>query len=167
MIIFLNGSINSGKTTVAKILAQKLSNVAIVEIDALRAMIEWMPIDQAIPVNLENAISVIRNFSKRGLDVIVPYPLSQKNYEYLTAGVKDLEAEPHVFTLAPNLEKVLTNRGSRELSGEEQERIKYHYDIGIHSPSFGEIIDNSDQTPEETADYILSKINKHLEVRPY
>jgi hypothetical protein len=160
MIIFLNGSINSGKSTVAKILAKKLFSVAIVEIDALREMIEWMPIDQSIPINLENAVSVIRNFSKRGLDVVVPYPLSQKNYEYLSSGVKDLEAEPYVFTLSPRLEKILTNRGHRELNEGETERIKHHYDIGIPTPSFGEIIDNSDQTPEETADYILAKINK-------
>jgi len=34
VILFLNGPINAGKTTVAKILAQKLPNVALVEIDA-------------------------------------------------------------------------------------------------------------------------------------
>lgn len=44
MIIFLNGSINSGKSTVAKILANNISDVALVEIDALRFMIDWMPI---------------------------------------------------------------------------------------------------------------------------
>lgn len=158
MIIFLNGSINSGKTTVAEILAKKLSSVAIVEIDALRAMINWMPIDQAIPINLENAVSVIRNFSKRGLDVIIPYPLSQKNYEYVADNLKDIDTQKYFFTLAPSLEKAITNRGTRELDDQEKKRIAYHYDIGIHSPSFGEIIDNSDQTPEETARIILAKI---------
>lgn len=39
MIIFINGSINSGKTTVAKILAREFSNIALVEIDSLREMI--------------------------------------------------------------------------------------------------------------------------------
>lgn len=158
MIIFLNGSINSGKTTVAKILASKLSNMAIVEIDALREMIEWMPIDQAIPINLENAVSVIRNFSKRGLDVIIPYPLSQKNYEYVADNLKDIDTQKYFFTLAPSLEKAITNRGTRELNDQEKERIKYHYEIGIPSPSFGEIIDNTDQSPEETVHCILSKI---------
>jgi type III secretion system FlhB-like substrate exporter len=158
VIIFLNGSINSGKTTVAEILAKKLSSVAIVEIDALRAMINWMPIDQAIPINLENAVSVIRNFSKRGLDVIIPYPLSQKNYEYVADNLKDIDTQKYFFTLAPSLEKAITNRGTRELDDQEKKRIAYHYDIGIHSPSFGEIIDNSDQTPEETARIILAKI---------
>ena len=65
MIIFLNGSINSGKTTVAKILTRELPDSALVEIDAFHEMIEWMPIDQAVPINLENAVSVIKNFTKR------------------------------------------------------------------------------------------------------
>lgn len=158
MIIFLNGPINAGKTTVAKILAKKLSNVALVEIDTLHDMIEWMPIDKAVPINLENAVSVIRNFSKRGLNVVVPYPLSDKNYAYVMNGLKDLDVKIHVFTLAPDLAKTLTNRGARELSDWERDRIKHHYDIGIHSPSFGEVIDNSEQTPEQTADYILAKL---------
>jgi adenylate kinase family enzyme len=161
MIIFLNGSINAGKSTVAKILAKEMINTALLEIDAFHEMIEWMPIDKAVPINLENALSVIRNFVKRELNVIVPYPLSQKNYDFITSGLKDLDTEIHVFTLAPKLEKVLENRGTRELTEQEKERIKHHYDIGIPNPKFGEIINNSDQTPQETADYILSKINKN------
>lgn len=87
MTIFLNGSINAGKSTVAKLLAKELPNVALVEIDSLREMIAWMPIDEAVPINLENAVSVIRNFAKRDLNVIVPYPLSEKNYQYIMNGL--------------------------------------------------------------------------------
>ena len=158
MIIFINGSINAGKSTVAKLLVKELKNTALLEIDLLREMIDWMPIKDSIPLNLENAVSVIRNFVARNLNVIVPYPLSQKNYDYMVGKLKDLGVDIHVFTLAPKLEKALTNRGARELENSEKDRIKYHYEIGIHNPSFGEIIDNSEQTPEETAKYILSKI---------
>lgn len=158
MIIFINGSINAGKTTIAKILANKLSNSALLEIDVFHTMIEWMPIDQAVPINLENAISVIKNFSNRGLNVIVPYPVSQKNYDYIMNCLKDIDTNIYFFTLSPKIEKTLTNRGTRELNDWERERIKHHYDIGINSPSFGEIIDNSEQTPEETTEIILSKI---------
>lgn len=160
MIIFINGSINAGKSTVAKILAEKLGDAALLEIDSLRDMIGWMPIEQAVPINLENAISVIKNFVRNGLNVIIPYPLSQRNYDYVYAGLKELGIEKHFFTLAPSLEKVLTNRGTRELYDWERERIKHHYNIGIHNPCFGEIIDNSDQTPEETVRTILAKV-KH------
>ena len=158
MIIFLNGSINSGKSTIAKLLIKELPKTALVEIDAFHEMIEWMPIDEAIPFNLENALTVVRNFLNRGLNVIVPYPLSQKNYDYFVAGLKDLDIETHFFTLAPKLEKTLTNRGTRELTDWERQRIQHHYDVGIHKPNFGEIIDNTNQTPEETVKIILEKI---------
>ena len=125
MIIFLNGSINSGKSTVAKLLAKAIPNMAIVEIDVLREMIEWMPIDQAVPINLENAVAVIRNFTKHGISCIVPYPLSQKNYEFVTSVLSNLCVPMFFFALAP---------------------------------SFGTIIDNSKQTPEETAEVILKEI---------
>lgn len=160
MIILLNGSINSGKSTVAKLLSKSLTSSALLEIDSLRQMIEWMPIEQAVPINLENALSVIRNFSKHNLDIIVPYPLSQRNYEYLKNDLKDLNIPIATFTLAPALEKALTNRGDRALDEWEKERIKYHYKIGIPTPTFGEIIDNSEQTPEQTAKYILDKIHE-------
>lgn len=160
MIIFLNGSINAGKSTVARLLAKELPNTALLEIDALREMIAWMPIDEAVPINLENAVSVIRNFVKRGFDVIVPYPLSEKNYQYVMEGLKDLGAEIHVFTLAPNLDVAQANRGEREITIQERDRIRHHYAIGIHNSSFGEVIDNTDQSPEETARYILEKIRR-------
>lgn len=159
MIIFLNGSINSGKSTVANILASSIPNVALVEIDVLRSMIDWMPIDKAIPINLQNTISLIKNYCMNNLNVIVPYPLSKHNYDYLINELKDINTKIYTFTLSPKLGKVITNRGSRELNNGEVERIKYHYDIGIHNPSFGEIIDNTEQTPEETSQIILNKIN--------
>ena len=160
MIIFINGSINSGKSTVSKILAKELPNIALIEIDVLREMIDWMPLEKSILINLDNSISLIENFSRKGLDVIVVYPLSQKNYEYITSKIKDLNEKIYCFTLAPKLEKALSNRGTRDLNELETERIKHHYDIVIHTPSFGEIIDNSEQSPEETAKIILDKIKK-------
>jgi len=160
MIIFLNGSINAGKSTVAKLIAKELPNTALIEIDALREMISWMPLDQSISLNLENVVSVITNFAKRNLNVVIPYPLSEKNYDFLMENLKDLNTDIRVFTLAPQLEKALANRGTRELDDWERERIKHHYASGIPNPSFGEIIDNSNQTPEETAKYIVSRLNE-------
>jgi adenylylsulfate kinase-like enzyme len=158
MIILLNGSINSGKSTIAKILVNKISNTALLEIDSLREMIDYLPLNEAIPINLENTVSLIKNFVSHNINVIVPYPLSEANYEYIINELKDMKDKIYVFTLSPNLEKAIINRGTRELTEQEIDRIKYHYDTGINKPLFGEIIDNSNQTPEETADLILEKI---------
>ena len=160
MIIFLNGSINAGKTTVARLLVKELPNSALVEIDTFHEMIEWMPVDKAVPLNLENAVSVIKNFVNGGLNVIVPYPLSQKNYDYMMSCLRDTNTKIHVFTLDPKLEKAVTNRGTRELNEWERERIQHHYRIGIHNPDFGEIINTANQTPEETVSAILRSIEQ-------
>ncbi|MFZ3099705.1 MAG: hypothetical protein WA103_00510 [Minisyncoccales bacterium] len=158
MIIFINGSINAGKSTVAKILARKIGNTALVEVDILGDMIDWMPIDQAVQINLQNAVSIIKNFIEKKMNVIVPYPLSQKNYDYLKKGLANIDPKMYFFTLAPKLDTILTNRGNRKLNDWERDRIKYHYEIGIQKPLFGESIDNTGQTPEETADLIYAMI---------
>lgn len=158
MVIFINGSINSGKSTVSKLLSEKIGNSAILEIDALRNFIEWLPLDDAIPINWENAFALIKNFVGHNLNVIVPYPISQNNYEKITENLMDLNTKTYFFTLSPSLESVLKNRGNRELDEWEVNRIKHHYKIGINSPSFGDIIDNTNEHPLETVDKILSKI---------
>jgi hypothetical protein len=55
------------------------------------------------------------------------------------------------------LETALSNRG-RELTDWEKQRIKHHYQIKINNPGFGIVINNSHQTPEETAEEILRYI---------
>lgn len=156
MIIFLNGSINSGKSTIAKTLIKKMPNTAHIEVDDLREFISWMSLDESIPINLENTIALIKNFLKRGLNVIVTYPLSESNFDYLQDNLKDISEEIYLFTLNPNLETVLS-RGKR-LSNYERKRIKYHYQIGINKPSFGVILDTTNQTPEETVADIMSQL---------
>ncbi|EKE20675.1 MAG: hypothetical protein ACD_7C00505G0002 [uncultured bacterium] len=159
MIIFINGSINAGKSTVAKLLAEKIKDTAVVEVDRFHEFIPWMPIAESVLINLENAVLVIRNFYKRGFNVIVPYPLSKRNYEYLMEELKDIAENISIFTLNPELEEVLKNRGARELTEAEKERIKYHYSVGINKPAFGTVINNTKQTPGETAEDILSFMN--------
>lgn len=155
MIIFINGSINSGKSTVSKLLVEKLGRCALIEIDSLREMINSLSLEESIPINLKNAVSLIRNFSAEGISSVVPYPLSQKNYEYVRLELASLGEKIYFFTLAPALEEVLKDRGDRQLDEWERERIQHHYKIGIHQPDFGEIIDTTNLTPEETCKKIL------------
>jgi len=75
MIIILNGSINSGKTTVAKILWKKIPDTAFIEVDKLREFIDWMDGDKAFPLSIENAILIMKNFVEKGLNVIFTYPI--------------------------------------------------------------------------------------------
>lgn len=160
MIIFINGTISSGKTTIAKLLQKKVPNTAVVEIDALRDFIEWMPLKKSIPLNLENAVSIIKNFVNKNLNVVVPYPLSQKNYDHLTESLKNFDAKIFVFTLKPNPEELIKGKRGRKLDTWEKDRIKHHTRRGLTKPSFGRFIDNTNQTPEETAEELLRVITE-------
>jgi cytidylate kinase len=156
MIIFINGSINSGKSTVAKTLAEKLGNTAVVEIDSLCEFIDWMPLEKAIPINLENAVSVIRTFVRNGLHVVIPYPLSKRNYDYVSKKLSEFEDQIQTYTLDLEIESALTNRGTRELSDWERDRIRHHYASGITKPEFGVVIDTNLKSVEEVANCILA-----------
>lgn len=160
MIILINGSINSGKTTVSKIISKELKNTAHVEIDSLREFIDFIPLEKSIPINFENAVLVAKNFVKYDLNVVISYPISRSKYDMLTQELKDLNVPIIAFTLRPSLEIALKDRGERKLDDWEKERIKHHYDTDVANPTYGEVIDNSNQTPEETAKYILSKLDQ-------
>ena len=157
MIILLSGSINSGKSTVAKKLAERFEKPAIVEGDSLRTFIDSIPLEEAIPVTLENIVAVVRNLSKRGFTCIVPYPLSQNNHQFVTQGLQDC-GEVLTFTLSPKIEKALSDNPNRILNEWEKKRIQHHYSVGTASPSFGFVIDTTNQSPIETTEKIFEII---------
>jgi uridine kinase len=159
LIIFISGSINSGKTTVSKLLAAKIPNTAHIEVDDLRAMINWMPLEESIPLNLKNALSLTLNFIERNINVIISYPLSKMEYEFFNKSLP-LEVERFYFTLSPRIDYVLKNRGTRELTEWEIERIKYHYKTDVNNPGAGIVIDNTLHTPEETVNEMLYYIEQ-------
>ena len=160
MIIFINGTISSGKTTIAKLLQKNIPNTAVVEIDALRSFVSEMSLEESIPLNLENAVSVIKNFVSKDLNVVVPYPLSEKNYNYFIENLDKLKTKMLVFTLNPNPDVLIKSKRGRKLNSWEKERIQHHTKMGLTNPSFGQIIDNTNQTPEETVKIILNSLNK-------
>lgn len=160
MIIFINGSINSGKSTVAKKLAAKFDKPALVEGDNLGAFIEWMSIDEAVPINLENLVSVIRNLSRHEFTIIAVYPLSESNHTFVINSLADLKETIHVITLSPNIDKALSDTTDRQLTDWERARIRHHYKIGIPNPSFGVIVDNTNETPDETVARIYQLVQQ-------
>lgn len=158
MIVWINGSMNAGKTTVAQILKKEIPQVA--HIEKLRQFVEWMSIEQSIPLNMKNIASLTRNFVESGLNVIISYPVSAENFLLVQDMLSDLDQPIQLFTLSPRLELVTMDRGDRVLESWEIETIKESYRVGLHRPDIGVIIDNSDQTPRETARHILSSLDK-------
>jgi chloramphenicol 3-O-phosphotransferase len=76
MVIWLNGAINSGKTATAKALQKLVPRTAHVEVDSLNAFIDWMPLQESIPIDLDNAVAVATVFFSHRLNVVVTYPLN-------------------------------------------------------------------------------------------
>ena len=158
MIILLSGPINSGKTTVGKALATLLPRTAHLEGDLLRELVHFLPLETAIAISLENAAAITSNLARRGIGVIFTYPLGQEDYDYLLRAFAELPASIHTFILSPPLEIALNDRGERQLSGYERRRIREQYQDNRHQPAFGIQIDNTTQTPEETAAMIMQHI---------
>lgn len=162
MIIILNGPQNSGKTTIAKLIQKTIRQTAHIEIDSLRKFIYWMDGDDAFPLSIENAVLMAKNFVEKKLLVIITYIFSDEELKNAVTELKKTGKPVYIFTLSPKIEVALTNRGTRDLKEYEKERIKYHYNVGIHKTSIGEIINNTNQLPEQTAEIILEKIKKDI-----
>jgi cytidylate kinase len=155
MLIFISGSINSGKTTVSRLLAERLG-AAFINVDDLNDTIPDFNLATDLDKSMDLAIKSVNELSAQGQDVVANYVLRQKDWQRLEHEVK---TQPQiVITLAPRLEVAQNNRGGRQLSDWEIARVKYHYDTGIASPSFGHIIDNSDMTVSDTVDSILGSL---------
>ncbi|MBI3758784.1 MAG: hypothetical protein HY269_03415 [Deltaproteobacteria bacterium] len=157
MLIVLNGSINAGKTTTAKMLCRLLPRTAHVEVDSLREFIAWMPLEESLPINLENAVAVSRVFLEHGLNVVLSYPLRAEDYEWLR---QQFACPVYFFTLRPPLATSQSQRGERVLSEWEVARIAYHYTAAGANPDVGVVLDNSRLSPEETARAILQHVKE-------
>jgi len=155
MLIFLSGSINSGKTTIAKLLVKELPRTAHIEVDIIHDMYDWMPMEEAIPLNLKNTLSLTLNLLNDSLNVVISYPLSRDEYEFFNQHLP-LDVQRFFFTLNPRIDYALSNRGERELTEWEKDRIKFHYETGVNSPGFGITIDNTMHSPEETLSDIFT-----------
>ena len=152
MLIFISGSINSGKTTTSRLLAERI-DAAFVNVDDLNNTIPDFNLATDLDKSMDLAIETINNYAKIGKDVVANYVVREKDWKRFE---REVNTYPQiVITLAPRLEIAQSKRGDRELTEWEVARIKYHYDTGIASPTFGYIIDNSDITLEEAVDQIM------------
>ncbi len=157
MLVFISGSINSGKTTTSKLLAERLGAV-LVNVDDLNDTIPNFNLATDLDKSMDLAIQTINSNTEQGKDVVANYVVRRRDFDRFE---REIKTQPQiVITLAPRLEVAQSKRGERELSQWEVSRIKHHYDTGIASPRFGYIIDNSDLSLDETVDSIIQIIPK-------
>ena len=167
-IININGPINSGKTTISKLLQEKLPQSLFIEVDDLLSDDEQVKLkltrEKGWVERLKRLNEIITQEQKiqRYENIIFAYPMTGKTYHQWKLW-KDENTEFINITLAPKLNICLQNRGTRELNEAEKERIKQMYKEGYNCPEFADlIIDNSTQTPIETLKNILYFLIKEI-----
>jgi cytidylate kinase len=154
--IWISGSINSGKTTVSKILGERLKK-AVIELDSFSEFVaSFMKFEDYIRLNYEIVPEIVDIYNKRGLGVIIVYPIMERKNSSLKDTCKDFT----FFTIDPGMDIALSDRGNRKLTEWERERIQHHYAHSVNDLTFGTRIDSKNLTPEETAEIIISHINK-------
>jgi adenylate kinase family enzyme len=166
-IIILTGPPGAGKSTIGKILAEKMNNSAVVSTDDLRHSIfngkaergdeDW---ERQLNLGVENACILANNYLKNEfnvfLDDIVCVKERLKLYEEFIG--KD---NFKIIFLMPE-KKVLLKRDLERGEWAMKERAAYLYDKFvdfIESLDNPLIIDNTSQTQKETADQILEMIS--------
>lgn len=160
LILNINGPINSGKTTVSKILVNLLPKATFIEVDELMSDTEQEKLGLLLKegwAERKKRLNEKLLALKEGEEfetVIFAYPITEESYQKWSA-LADENTRFLNITLAPSLENCLKNRGTRELDDWERNRIRQMYEEGYQNRSYSDfIINNDNQTPEETAEII-------------
>ena len=169
-IIVVTGIQAAGKSTVARLIAQRFERGVHIEADVLYQMIVSgrvlpeepgvMPPEAArqLRLRLRNACLLARSFYEAGFSVTIDEIIIGERYAHLK---EDLEGLPfELVMLAPRPEVVAKQRDpgrGKRLLGEDW---AVYLDRELRATMTGEgiWIDNSDQTPEETVEHIAREL---------
>lgn len=163
-IIWINGSINAGKSTIAAALHSKIRKSVNIELDHLRHFAENDKLESIAEYIIKDALEQAKKWSQRGYLPILTWPLIGDDgimFEY----AEKIGLEPIVVNLVPQKDSIKRNRGGRELTEWEMNRIDYMYENNVHKPKFGTSINNTHQTVDETLAEVMKIISNF--VKPY
>lgn len=174
MIIFLNGSKDAGKTTTAMILKRKDKRIAVVEPDVFFPFLpDHLSILEKAPYCVELSARCARKLYEAGFLVVIAYPLTDWDHGRYRDLLEDIPEEKMLYvTLAPEKEKLFkrlnlihdeSDEGRFRRSIIEAQYERGEWGFGVVYPSYAtHIVDNSDLSPEETADAVYSIIKAGL-----
>ena len=161
LILNINGPINAGKTTVSKLLAEILPEALFVEVDDLLSDGEEEMLGLSMEDGWKERINRLEKIIRQKKAdqscrfLIFAYPITREYYDRWK-GYEDGRTRFVNITLSPSLGNCLTNRGTRELTAWERDRIRRMYAEHYHDPDFSDlIIHNDDRMPEQTAQVVL------------
>lgn len=164
--IWISGSINSGKSTIATALNKQINKSVNIECDALRHFATHEKLDNLIDFILEDSLNLAKKWIERGYLPIITWPIYGKGLKKLISYSKEFGIEPVIINLTPSKDTAKQNRGERELTEKELSRIEYMYEVeNLGIPAIGFSIDNTNQTVNETITEVMNYINSFA--KPY
>lgn len=164
--IWISGSNNAGKSTLAAALNKRIKMSVNIECDALRHFATHETLEKIGDYISTDALDLAKEWIERGYIPIITWPMWRDGLEKLFNYSKELGIEPVLINLTPDKEAVKRNRGERELSESELKRIDYMYETeNIKNPKMGFSIDNTNQTVAETVEVIMDYIKEII--KPY
>ena len=155
VVICLNGPINAGKSTIGRVLADRLPDAEFIEGDD-----HGIPEDVPFAEMIERAAARLAGLIgvKQRAFLVIAYPLRPEDFALLQQACTKRGAGFFVVTLAPPMELVLKDRGARKLDDEERARIREMYAEGYASRDFSDMIVTEIQAPDIMAGHIIASI---------
>ncbi len=157
--IWISGSINAGKSTIAANIHKLIKKSVNIECDVLRHFAENDSLRDIGNFVLVDALDLAKKWSERDYLPILTWPLYGQGLEDMLSYSKKLDLEPVLINLTTDKNIAKQNRGERELTEWELNRIEYMYATeNIHKPKLGFIIDNSNQSLAQTTAEVMESI---------
>jgi chloramphenicol 3-O-phosphotransferase len=173
-ILVISGMQGAGKSTVARLLAERFAKGAWIPADALQKLIvsgaEWPkgrePAGEGLAqlrLRLRNACGLARSFVDAGFSAVIDDIVIGSRVDDLLEDLRGREC--HFVMLTPRLEVVVERERGR---GSKLWKTAAWMDEEIRSNTrrIGLWLDSSDQTADETVDEILARVFDEGRVRP-
>jgi len=166
-VCLITGPAGSGKSSVAKALAEKFERSAVIEVDKLRAMVmsgyvkPWPhneEVDLQLSLSAKNACDMATNFLEKGFSVFIDDVVGRKLLEQYSTYFKDKNFKS--FLLLPSVDSLLKRFDARDNNEELRQRtLELHNRFLEKKDKLNwQIIDSSNQSLEETVEQIYKEI---------
>jgi hypothetical protein len=159
-VIFINGPLNAGKTTIGKLLSEQMPDAIFLDGDDIVSQ-EGLDFAKWVIATVMTGTLRACELAHEGKLPVIAFPLRENDWKVITGLCNHAGVTPICITLDPGMEAAKANRGSRNLKDKEIQRIQEMYQENYHQRPFSALtVNNQKETPQATCDQILSFLRK-------